>query len=189
MVEKRKTNETEIEIEIDLYGKGNSDINLEYKFFSHMLTAFTKYSGFDFKINATGDDPHHLIEDIGIVIGNAVKNLLGDKKGIRRFGYTYIPMDEALVRVCIDLCGRSYLHFDYDFKAYMTADFETQNVIEFLRAFVSNLGAVVHVDVIRGENDHHVIEAIFKALGAALKIAVEKDESIGIMSTKGVLQQ
>lgn len=189
MVEKRKTKETDIEIDIDLYGNGNSDINLEYKFFSHMLTAFIKYSGFDFKINATGDDPHHLIEDIGIVMGNAVKKLLRDKSGIKRFGFTYIPMDEALVRACIDLCGRSYLQFNHEFKTPMTADFETQNVIEFLRAFVFNLGAVVHVDVIRGENDHHVIEAVFKALGAALKIAVEKDAKIGIMSTKGVLQQ
>lgn len=183
----RVTKETDIKVFVDLDGSGKSELTLEGRFFSHMLTAFTKYSFIDMKISASGDDPHHLIEDTGIVIGEAIKHALGDKKGIKRFGHAYIPMDEALVRVCLDLSGRSFLEFEYDFSSYKTDDYETQNTVEFFRALAFNLGATVHIDVLRGKNDHHVTEAIYKAFGAALKIAVEEDDKIDIMSTKGTI--
>lgn len=183
----RITKETDIMSEVNLDGTGKSDIVIDQKFFKHMLTAFSKYSFIDLKLEATGDDPHHLVEDVGIVLGNNIKSAVADKKGIKRYGYFYIPMDEALVRVCLDLSGRSYLEFDYEFKTYKTDDFETQNTVEFLRALTFNMEATIHIDVIRGKNDHHIIEAIFKALGAALKTAVEIDSKIDIMTTKGVI--
>jgi imidazoleglycerol-phosphate dehydratase len=187
----RKTAETNIDLDLNIDGsavfKGTSGIG----FFDHMLELFTKHSGFDLNLDCQGDlevDFHHTVEDIGITLGQAIKDSLGSKKGIKRYGFMYLPMDEALVRVCIDLSGRSFLVYNVSYLNYKTGGFEVELVEEFLRALTNTADITLHVEMLYGKNTHHIIEAIFKGLGQSLKIAVKKDEKeTGIPSTKGCL--
>lgn len=188
---KRKTSETDIRLSINIDGVGKGYINTGIGFFDHMLTLFKKHGMLDLDIIAKGDlqvDGHHTVEDVGIVIGQALKEALGDKKSIKRYGSSYVPMDEALALVVIDLSGRPYLVFQADFTNNKVGDMDTELVEEFFRAFVSNAGVNLHIKVLHGSNNHHVIEAIFKAFGRALDEATMLDERIdGVMSTKGSL--
>ncbi len=184
----RKTSETDINIELELDGKGLANISTGIGFFDHMLTAFTKHGNFNLTVKATGDlivDDHHLIEDTGIVLGQAIAEALADKAGIARFGEARIPMDEALATVALDLGGRSYLVMDAEFKAQKVGEFSTQMVVHFFEAIAQNSKTNMHVHVY-GDNDHHKIEALFKAFAYALRRAmvIEGEE---IKSTKGVL--
>ncbi len=184
----RKTGETDIMIELELDGDGTADINTGIGFFDHMLTAFTKHGNFDLRVKATGDlivDDHHLIEDTGIVLGQVIAEALGDKAGIARFGEARIPMDEALATVALDLGGRSYMVMDADFKAPKVGEFSTQMVDHFFEAVSQNSKINIHAHVY-GDNDHHKIEALFKAFAYALRRAVVL-EGEGIKSTKGLL--
>ena len=188
---KRKTNETEIELSIELDGRGSCQSETGIGFFDHMMTLLAVHGLFDMKITCSGDldvDGHHSVEDIGIALGQAFRNALGDKAGIARYGSFYLPMDEALAFVAIDLSGRAYLVFDGGEMAPMVGSYDTELTEEFLRAFAFNAGVTLHVKVLYGRNTHHKIEAIFKALGHALRIAVAKDSRMdGIPSSKGVL--
>ncbi|MCM8772473.1 MAG: imidazoleglycerol-phosphate dehydratase HisB [candidate division WOR-3 bacterium] len=184
---KRKTKETEIEVEVNLDGKGNFEIYTPIGFLNHMLELFSKFSCFDLKIKAKGDievDTHHLVEDTGICLGSVINKALGDKKGIKRFGFSSIPMDEVLVNISLDISGRPYLVFNVPFIKGREGSFEIEDAKEFLKGFVSHLGVTLHINLIYGENLHHILEGIFKGLGLALKDAV-KIEGDDIPSTKG----
>ncbi len=184
----RKTNETDIEIKITLEGSGNTDINTGIAFFDHMLNSFAKHGSFDLLVKASGDlsvDDHHTLEDVGITLGSAIAKALGDKKGIERFGDARVPMDEALATVAIDVSGRNFLVFDAQFATQKIGSFNSQNTRHFFESLVSNAGINAHLAV-TGENDHHKIEALFKAFGIALKRAVRISGS-SVPSTKGIL--
>lgn len=184
----RKTNETEIEIKINLDGSGNTDINTGIAFFDHMLNSFSKHGSFDLTIKARGDitvDDHHTVEDVGITLGSAIKKALGEKLGIERFADAHIPMDEALATVAIDISGRSFLVFNAAFTNPKIGGFNSQNTRHFFESLTNNAGINVHMDV-TGENDHHKAEALFKAFGIALKRAA-KITGTGVPSTKGML--
>ncbi len=184
----RKTSETDISVELELDGEGIADISTGVGFFDHMLTAFTKHGNFNLTVKATGDlvvDDHHLIEDTGIVLGQAIAETLADKAGIARFGEARIPMDEALASVALDLGGRSYLVMNAEFKAPKVGEFSTQMVVHFFEAVAQNSKTNMHAHVY-GDNDHHKIEALFKAFAYALRRATVI-EGKGIKSTKGVL--
>jgi len=184
----RKTNETDIEIKINLDGSGNTDINTGIPFFDHMLNSFAKHGSFDLKVSARGDltvDDHHTVEDVGIALGTVLSKALVDKKGIERFGEARVPMDEALATVAIDLSGRSFLAFNAAFADLKIGGFNPQNTRHFFDSLVSNAGMNAHLNV-TGENDHHKIEALFKGFGIALKRAV-RISGTGVPSTKGVL--
>ena len=187
----RTTAETSIELSIDIDGSGKSRAVTGIGFFEHMLTLFSKHGIFDMQLEVEGDlqvDFHHTVEDVAIVLGSAFKEALGEKKGINRYGLAYTPMDEALTRVALDIGGRPYLSFEYDFERDKVGEFDTELVEEFLRGFSNSLGANIHVDVIRGRNTHHIIESIFKGLGRAMSQAASINERItGVMSTKGVI--
>ena len=187
----RETKETKIFVEINLDGGGKTDIKSGIGFFDHMLNLFAAHGQFDLKIFCEGDlevDGHHSVEDIGISLGQAVKSALGDKRGITRYGTFFLPMDETLALVSLDISGRPFLVFDGGEFAPMIGNFDTELVEEFLRAFVFNAGITLHAKILYGKNSHHKVEAIFKALGHALKIAVERDEkNNSIPSTKGIL--
>ena len=187
----RKTGETDITIEIDLDGSGKSEINTGIGFFDHMLSAFARHGFFDLKVICKGDinvDGHHSVEDTGIVLGQAIAKALGDKKGIKRYGSFILPMDETLVMSAIDLCGRPYFDMDAEFKAPMVGEFDTQLVREFFYAVSYGAMMNLHLRVITGINDHHKIEAMFKAFAKALDEATMIDERIaGVLSTKGSL--
>ena len=185
----RETKETKIFVEINLDGAGQTEISTGIGFFNHMLNLFAVHGNFDLKIICDGDldvDGHHSVEDIGICLGLAIKNALGDKRGINRYGTFYLPMDESLAFVSLDISGRSFLVFDENF-APMIGNFDTELVEEFLRALAFNAGITLHAKILYGKNSHHKVEAIFKALGHALSIAVEKNNSDKILSTKGIL--
>jgi len=189
----RKTTETDIKIEISLDGEGKSSIQTPIGFLSHMLTLFARHGLFDVKLNARGDvdvDIHHSNEDLGIVLGLAIKKTLADKQGIRRFGFASVPIDEALVEASLDLSGRPYLQFTVD-SSQLTVqgkEYSLNYLKQFLRALAVNAGITLHVEVIHGEDSHHIIEAVFKALARALREAVSIDPRIkGILSTKGSL--
>ena len=187
---KRETNETSIELEINLDGKGNSDINTGVGFFDHMLTLFAFHSKIDLKVIAKGDlevCDHHTIEDIGITLGEAFKEAIGDKKGINRYGTFYVPMDETLALASLDISNRPSVVFDCSFKREVVGEMATEMVVEFFRAFAFNAGITLHMKVLYGENDHHKIEALFKAFGRALKEAKHVSEENGLPSTKGKL--
>ena len=188
---KRTTNETEIEISINLDKRGQYTINTGIPFFNHLLEAFAKHGGFDLSIYAQGDievDFHHLVEDVGIVLGKAISDALSDKLGIKRFSTVYIPMDESLVRVSIDISGRSYLYYNVELINRMVLHFDGDLIEEFFRAFTQNALMTMHVDKIRGKNTHHILEAQFKAFGIALKEATSIIYDSGeIPSTKGTL--
>jgi imidazoleglycerol-phosphate dehydratase len=184
----RKTNETDIEIKLSLEGSGNTDINTGIAFFDHMLNSFAKHGSLDLEVSARGDltvDDHHTVEDVGITLGGALAKALGDKKGIERFADARVPMDDALATVAIDIGGRGYLAFNASFANQEIGGFNPQNTRHFFESLVNNAGINAHMEV-TGENDHHKIEALFKAFGVALKRAVKISGS-GVPSTKGVL--
>lgn len=187
----RKTAETEVLLQLELDGTGNHQIDIEIPFLSHMLTLFTVHSLCNLKIMARGDievDDHHSVEDMGICLGQALKQALGDKRGINRYGEATVPMDEALVRVVLDLSGRSYLVYNVELPQEKAGNFSTENVKEFFQALANNAGMNIHVDLIRGANTHHIIEAVFKAFARALKNAVSYEPRMeGIWSSKKVL--
>lgn len=188
---KRDTTETQIELALNLDGEGKRELEIPVPFLRHMLDLFAKHGGFDLTINAKGDidiDDHHTVEDIGIALGQAFKQAIGDKSGIRRYGNRFTPMDEALAQVTIDISGRSFLVFNAEFPKEYVGTFNTELVEEFFRAFVGNAGVTLHINVQYGTNTHHMIEGIFKAFGGALSEASFRDPNIkGIPSTKGVL--
>jgi len=184
----RKTKETDIQLELDLDGTGNADISTGIGFFDHMLISFSKHSQIDLMVRAVGDlyvDEHHMVEDVGIVLGKALSEALGNMAGIARFGEAKIPMDEALADVALDIGGRSYLVLKADFSSPQVGQFSTQLVKHFFETLASNAKITIHATVY-GENDHHKIEALFKAFAYAMKRAV-KVEGGEIKSTKGML--
>ena len=186
----RETKETKIDVNVNLDGNGLSNIKTDIGFFNHMLDLLSFHSLIDLDIKASGDTDvcdHHLIEDTGILIGKALLQALGDKKGINRYGTFFMPMDETLAMVSLDISGRAYLHFDANFKRESIGDFSTEMVVEFFRAIAMNSGLTLHIKVLYGENDHHKIEAIFKAFGRVLKEAIKIENGDKIPSSKGVL--
>ncbi|AVQ45405.1 imidazoleglycerol-phosphate dehydratase HisB [Clostridium botulinum] len=187
----RKTSETEVKSEINLYGAGKYDIKTGIGFFDHMLNLMSRHGLIDVKLEAKGDlqvDSHHTVEDVGIVLGQGFKEALGNKKGIKRYGTSFVPMDEALASVSIDISGRPYIVCDFNFTVEKLGEMDTELVEEFLRALAFNAEITLHARILYGKNNHHMIEAVFKALGRALRKAVERDEKInGVMSTKGTL--
>jgi imidazoleglycerol-phosphate dehydratase len=187
----RKTSETEITLRISLDGAGRSSIRTGIPFFDHMLTLFSRHSLIDLDVEAKGDievDYHHTVEDVGLALGAAFTKALGDKSGIRRYGSAYVPMDEALARVVVDCSGRPYLAYEVPRGVEAIGLFPFQLVEEFLRAFSVQAGLTLHVSILAGRDAHHMAEAIFKALGRALDVAVSRDDRVkGIPSTKGVL--
>lgn len=190
---KRTTKETDIDIKIDL-DRGGEDcvINSGVGFLDHMLTLLSKHSGIWMEIRCLGDtwvDDHHSVEDIGIALGECVRNALGDKKGIKRYASTMLPMDEALVLVALDISGRGGLYCDITFYTEKVGTFDTELVEEFMRAFAMNAGVTLHMKQMAGRNSHHIAEACFKGLGRALREAVSVDERFSqtIPSTKGTL--
>ena len=185
----RKTKETEIEIGLSLEGKGTSSISTGDGFLDHMLDLFSRFSGIDVTLKARGDlhvDSHHLVEDAGICLGQALKKAMGDKKGIRRFGFASMPMDETLVNTSLDISGRPFLVFNVTFVKGREGSFDTEDAREFLRALATHSGITLHVNLVYGENLHHVNEAIFKSLGLALREAL-RIEGSALPSTKGVI--
>ena len=187
----RKTSETDIDLFIRIDGSGDAQVDTGIGFFDHMLKSFAKHGMFDLKLNVTGDlivDCHHTVEDVGIVLGEAIKKALGDKKSIRRYGDIILPMDEALILCAIDLSGRPYLVFDATFSSDMVGYFDTQMVKEFFYAISYSAGINLHIREMSGENDHHIIEGMFKAFAKALDEACSKDARIkSVLSTKGSL--
>ena len=189
----RETRETKIDLTIDLDGSGRADVESGIGFFNHMLTLFAAHGRFDLVLNCDGDievDGHHSVEDIGIALGQAVHKALGDKKGITRYGTFFLPMDETLVMVSLDISGRPFLVYDAGgAMAPMIGKYDTELTEEFLRAFAFNAGITLHVKVMYGTNSHHKVEAIFKALGRALHAAVKINPETAdeIPSTKGML--
>lgn len=185
----RTTKETDISIEINLDGEGNYSVETGVGFFDHMLTLFAKHGILDLDVKAKGDlyiDCHHTIEDVGITLGKCIEKALGDKAGIKRYGTAFVPMDEALCMISMDISGRSYLVFEGEFNSQKVGEMDTEMVEEFFRALAFNAGITLHVKVLYGKNAHHMIEGLFKALGRALREAITKDEKIkGVMSTKG----
>lgn len=187
----RETNETKVSVEINLDGGGKNKISTGIGFFNHMLNLFAAHGQFDLAVECAGDlevDGHHSVEDIGISLGAAIKSALGDKRGINRYGTFFLPMDESLALVSLDISGRPFLVFDAGELAPTIGNFDTELTEEFLRALAFNAGLTLHVKILHGKNSHHKVEAIFKALGHALRIAVARDEKVsGVPSTKGVL--
>ena len=187
----RETKETKIEVEINLDGGGKNKIDTGIGFFNHMLNLFAAHGNFDLTVNCAGDldvDGHHSVEDIGICLGAAIKTALGDKRGINRYGSFYLPMDESLAFVTLDISGRPFLVCELGKLAPIVGNFDTELVEEFLRAFAFNAGITLHAKVLYGKNSHHKVEAIFKALGHALRIAVDINDKVrGVPSTKGLL--
>ncbi len=188
----RITLETNLEIDLNLDGSGQTHVDTKIGFFDHMLTLFGFHGGFDLKVDCDGDievDSHHSVEDIGIALGTAFKEALGDKAGINRYGSFNLVMDEALVRVDLDISNRPFLVFNGDIPKVTLGNFECEMVEEFLRAFAFNAGITLHVNVEYGKNVHHIIEAIFKGLARALKEAVKVEEANRgkVSSTKGLL--
>ena len=188
----RKTAETAIEVSLNLDGTGLYDNQTGVGFFDHMLDQLARHSLIDLTVKAKGDthiDDHHTVEDVGIALGKALVEALGDKRGIRRYGACLLPMDDTLVRAALDLSGRPYLAWEVNFTALKIGKFDTELVREFFTAFAMNGGITLHVDAIRGINSHHIAEAAFKAVARALRDAVEADPRKGdaIPSTKGTL--
>lgn len=187
----RKTSETDIELFLCLDGDGNAQVDTGIGFFDHMLKSFAKHGMFDLNLKVTGDlivDCHHTIEDVGIVLGEAVKKALGDKKSIRRYGDIILPMDEALILCAIDLSGRPYLVFDCDLTAPMIGEYDTQMTREFFYAVTSSAKMNLHMKKIDGINDHHIVEACFKSFAKSLMEAVSINSRItDVLSTKGTI--
>jgi imidazoleglycerol-phosphate dehydratase len=188
----RATLETQIKVSINLDGTGKASLDTGVPFFEHMLDQIARHGLVDLDIEANGDthiDDHHTVEDIGITLGMALKEAVGDKKGIQRYGHAYVPLDEALSRVVIDLSGRPGLVFNADFTKGSIGSFDTELVYEFFQGFVNHAQVTLHIDCLRGHNAHHQAETIFKAFGRALRMALASDERMaGVLpSTKGAL--
>ncbi len=187
----RNTKETQIRATLTLGGAGKSDVHTGIGFFDHMLEGFSKHGFFDLALQVNGDlhvDGHHTVEDVGIVLGAAIKEALGDKAGIRRYGSFILPMDESLCLCAVDLCGRPYFVFDCDFKAERVGELDTELVREFFYAVSYSAGMNLHLKMLSGGNTHHMIEAMFKAFGKALDEACSYDPRVkGVLSTKGAL--
>lgn len=187
----RKTKETDISLSFNIDGSGKGDINTGIGFFDHMLDGFARHGFFDLKVTVEGDlavDCHHTIEDTGIVLGNAIKKAIGDKKGIKRFGSCILPMDESLVLCAVDLSGRPYLVFDGEFSTSTVGDMDTEMVKEFFYAVSYSAGMNLHIKVLNSGNNHHMIEAMFKSFARALDEATTFDSRIkDVLSTKGSL--
>ena len=188
---KRDTTETDITLTLNLDGIGDYDIDTGIGFFDHMLSGFAKHGLFDLTLDAEGDlyvDDHHTIEDTGIVLGTAIKEALGDKKGIRRYGFSILPMDEVLVLTAVDLCGRPYFSWDCSFPDGLMGDMSTEMVREFFYAVSYSCGMNLHIKVITPGNSHHMAEALFKSFAKSLDMAVTEDDRItDVLSTKGEL--
>lgn len=188
---RRQTSETLVEVFLDIDGNGDSTIRTGIGFFDHMLTLLARHGLLTLEVRAEGDlevDCHHTVEDVGIVLGQALAQAAGDKTGIRRYGQFFVPMDEALVQVVVDFSGRPYLVFSAELGHGRIGEFDTEMVEEFLRALSLNAGLTLHVRVLNGKNRHHIVEAIFKALGRALAVGLERDARVqGVPSTKGSL--
>lgn len=187
----RKTKETSVIVEVNLDGNGNYKIKTGIPFFDHMLSLFCKHGLFDLKIKARGDlevDMHHLVEDVGILLGKAIQQALGKKEGIKRCGASLVPMDESLCIACVDFSGRSYFVFNVPFKKSIKRGFDLELTEEFFRALANNALVNLHINLLYGKNLHHVIESIFKASGRAFSEAIQIDKKIkGVLSTKGNL--
>jgi imidazoleglycerol-phosphate dehydratase len=188
----RKTSETDINLELAVDGRGVSKISSSVPFLDHLLTSFSRHGLFDLQLQAVGDieiDFHHTVEDVGIVLGEAFKQALADKKGINRFGSVRVPMDEALAEVTVDLSGRAYLVYNVEISTPLVGSFATELVKEFFQAFANSCGCNLHVNLLYGSNAHHIIEACFKAFGRAMDVATALDSRVSgvVMSTKGVL--
>lgn len=187
---KRTTAETDISLELNLDGAGESLIDTGCGFLNHMLTLFAKHSKFDLTVKCKGDtdvDYHHTVEDIGIALGSAVAEALGEKRGINRYADTTLPMDEALILTAVDISGRGYLGYDLKIPTEKVGDFDTELVEEFFLGFVRNAGVTLHIRQLSGSNSHHIIEGAFKSAARSLRKAVELDGTDEIPSTKGVL--
>lgn len=187
----RQTKETDIIVQLDLDGNGESSISTGVGFFDHMLDQLARHGLVDLSIKASGDleiDPHHTVEDVGITLGQAVEKALGTKEGIRRYGSATVPMDESLVLAAIDFSGRSHLEYAIDIPAEMIGELPSDLVLEFFTSLARNAKATIHLRQLAGENPHHIVEATFKAFARALREAVSKDERVkGVPSTKGTL--
>ena len=189
---KRNTNETQIVLGVDLDGTGIAKLDTGIPFFEHMLDQVARHGLIDLTIKAKGDiqvDAHHTIEDVGITLGQAVSKAIGDKKGIRRYGYAYVPLDEALSRVVIDFSGRPGLEYRVEFPRGRVGDFDVDLIHEFFQGFCNHAQATLHIDNLRGQNSHHIAETVFKAFGRALRMGLERDPRMAEMvpSTKGSL--
>ena len=188
----RNTNETRIVVDLQLDGSGKGVFSTGVPFFEHMLDQLARHGMLDLKVECDGDthiDDHHSVEDTGIVIGQAFASALGDKAGINRYGHAYVPLDESLSRVVIDFSGRPGLYFNCEFKRDKVGTFDVELCYEFFHGFVNHAGATLHVDNIKGDNEHHKIETIFKAFGRSIRMAVQQDAKLDgkAASTKGVL--
>ncbi|NLO98717.1 MAG: imidazoleglycerol-phosphate dehydratase HisB [Clostridiaceae bacterium] len=187
----RKTKETEISLKLNLDGTGENSISTGVGFLDHMLCLFSGHGSFDLYLECKGDlfvDGHHTVEDIGIVLGKSISDALGNRESIKRFGTSFVPMDESLAMVSLDLSNRPFLYFEVPFSTSRVGEMETEMFEEFFRALAVNSGMTLHVKLIHGKNNHHIIEAVFKAFARALKEAVTIDSSIqGVLSTKGLL--
>ncbi|XCN74246.1 MAG: imidazoleglycerol-phosphate dehydratase HisB [Candidatus Electrothrix aestuarii] len=187
----RETLETQIALQLNIDGSGKADISTGVGFLDHMLTLFTVHGFFDLSVQAKGDtyvDDHHTVEDIGICLGQAFAQALGNKAGIHRYAHAYVPMDETLARVCLDFSNRPFLHYDVAIRDQKVGNFDTALVLEFLRAVAQYAGITLHVDLLHGENAHHIIEAVFKALGRAMgEGASLRQGLVGTLSSKGSL--
>ena len=188
----RDTKETQVKVAVDLDGRGQSRLASGIPFLDHMLDQLARHGAMDLEVNAKGDlhiDAHHTVEDIGITLGMAMAKALGDKKGIRRYGHAYVPLDEALSRVVIDISGRPEMEYTVEFPRARVGDFDVDLTHEFFQGFVNHAQATVHIDNLRGDNAHHQCETVFKAFARALRMAVEPDErAAGVVpSTKGSL--
>lgn len=189
---KRKTAETDILLSVDLDGSGKSEISSGVGFLDHMLTLFSKHSGFDLTVKCSGDtfvDDHHSVEDIGIALGQALRESLGQKVGIRRYGDALIPMDEALIQTAVDISGRSFLGYGLEIPSEKVGSFDTELVEEFFTAFTREAGITLHIRQLAGKNSHHIIEGAFKSVARALRAASEPDPRFSdtVPSTKGAL--
>lgn len=187
----RKTKETDISVVLEIDGSGKAEVETGMPFMNHMLDSFARHGFFDLKLRAQGDlaiDYHHTVEDVGLSLGQAFKEALSDKRGIRRFGEASCPLDETLAKVVIDISGRPYLSYNVKIRSGRVGDFDTDLPHEFFAAFANQLGMNLHIDVIRGENPHHIIEACFKAVARAMDMATQLDRRVeGVLSTKGSL--
>lgn len=188
----RNTLETQIQVELNLDGSGKGEFATGVPFLEHMMDQIARHGMIDLKVNCQGDthiDDHHSVEDIGITIGQALSRAVGDKRGIRRYGHAYVPLDEALSRVVIDFSGRPGLIMQIPFTQKRIGQFDTELFWEFFQGFVNHAGVTLHIDNLRGHNAHHQIETVFKAFGRALRMALERDERLGnaMPSTKGSL--
>lgn len=187
----RTTRETTIRLRLDLDGTGRSENSTGLGFLDHMLDALARHSGFDLDLRATGDldvDDHHTVEDCALALGTAIDEALADRRGVQRFGSAYAPLDEALARTVIDLSGRPFAHVDIPFRRDMIGEVATENIVHFFTSLAMNARCTLHLDVLRGDNDHHKAEAAFKSCALALRAAVTRDTADErVPSTKGVL--